>query len=60
MKKYFNRICVIIWNSIPHSVKTPNLSNFRKKIKSLLVNTLDNEDNYSNGTYLIEYFQKLT
>ena len=28
-KKYFTRIGVTIWNSIPHSVKTPNLSIFR-------------------------------
>ena len=55
MKKSFTRIGVTIWNSIPHSVKTPNLSNFRKKIKSLLLNTLDNEDNYLNVTYLIQY-----
>ena len=31
MKKSFTRIGVTIWNSIPHSVKTHNLSNFRKK-----------------------------
>ena len=49
-----------IWNSIPHSVKTLNLSNFRKKIKSLLLNTLGNEDNYLKVTYVIEYFKKLT
>ena len=60
MKKSFTRIGVTIWNSIPHSVKTPNLSNFRKKIKRLLLNTLDNEDNYLNVSYLIEYFKKLT
>ena len=60
MKKSFTRIGVTIWNSIPHSVKTPNLSNFRKKIKRLLLNTLDNEDNYLNVSCLIEYFKKLT
>ena len=37
MKKSFTRIGVSIWNSIPHSVKTLNLSNSRKKIKSLLL-----------------------
>ena len=52
VKKYFTRIGVSIWNSIPHSVETLNLPNFRKKIKSLLLNTLDNEDNYLNVTYL--------
>ena len=41
-------------------LKRPNLSSFRKKIKSLLLNTLDNEDNYLNVTHLIEYFKKLT
>ena len=55
VKKYFTRIGVSIWNSIPHSVKTLNLSNFRKKIKSLLLNTLDNENNYLNVTYLNNY-----
>ena len=33
---------------------------FRKKIKSLLLNVLGNEDNYLNVNYLIEYFVKLT
>ena len=31
----------------------------KKKIKSLLLNVLDNEDNYLNVTYLIEYFKTL-
>ena len=52
---------VCLWNSIPLSVKTLNVSNFRKKkIKSLLLNVLGNEDNYLNVNYLIEYFVKLT
>ena len=51
---------VSIWNSIPLSVKTLNISNFRKKIKSLLLNVLGNEDNYLNVNYLIVYFVKLT
>ena len=54
------RIAVFIGNSIPLSVKTLNISNFRKKIKSLLLNVLGNEDNYLNVNYLIEYFMKLT
>ena len=49
-----------IWNSIPLSVKTLNVSNFREKIKSLLLNVLGNEDNYLNVNFLIEYFVKLT
>ena len=56
VKKSFTRI----GNSIPLSVKTLNISNFRKKIKSLLLNVLGNEDNYLNVNYLIEYFMKLT
>ena len=60
MKKSFTRIGVSIWNSIPLSVKTLNVSNFRKKIKSLLLNVLGNEDNYLNVNYFIEYFVKLT
>ena len=51
---------VSIWNSIPLYAKTLNISNFRKKIKSLLFNVLGNEDNYLNVNYLIEYFVKLT
>ena len=54
------RIAVFIANSIPLSVKTLNISNFRKKIKSLLLNVLRNEHNYLNVNYLIEYFTKLT
>ena len=44
---------------IPLSVKTLNIFDFRKKIKSLLLNVLGNEDNYLNVNYLIEYFMKL-
>ena len=47
MKKSFTRICVSIWNSIPLSVKTLNISNCGKKIKSPLLNVLGNEDNYN-------------
>ena len=60
MKKSFTRIGVSIWNSIPLSVKTLNISNFHKKIKSLLLNVLGNEDNYLTVNYLREYFVKLT
>ena len=60
MKKSFTRIGVSIWNSILLSVRTLNIPNFRKKIKSLLLNVLGNEDNYLNVNYLIEYFVKLT
>ena len=60
MKKSFTIIGVCIWNFIPLSVKTLNISNFRKQIKSLLLNVLGNEDNYLNVNYLIEYFLKLT
>ena len=59
-KNLFTGIGVSIWNSIPLSVKTLNISNFRKKIKSLLLNVLGNEDNYLNVNYLIEHFVKLT
>ena len=50
----------LFWNSIPLSVKTLNISNFRKKIKSLLLNVLGNGDNYLNVNHVIEYFMKLT
>ena len=52
---FFTRIGVSIWNSIRLFVKTLNISNFRKKIKSLLLNVLGNEDNYLNVNFLIEY-----
>ena len=43
------------------SINLPrNLQQFRKKIKSLLLNVLGDEDNYLNVNYLIEYFVKLT
>ena len=32
MKNYFSRIAVSIWNSIPLSVKTLNISNFRNPL----------------------------
>ena len=60
LKKSFTRTGVSIWNSIPLSVKTLNISNFSKKIKSLLLNVLDNEDSYLNVNYLTEYSVKLT
>ena len=60
LKKSFTRIAMFIWKSIPLSVKTFNISNLRKKIKSLLLNVLANEDNYLNVNYGIEYFMKLT
>ena len=43
MKKSFTRMDASIWTSIPLSVKTLNISNFRKKIKSLFLHVLDNE-----------------
>ena len=43
MKKSFTRMDVSIWTSIPLSVKTLNISNFRKKIKSLFLHVQDNE-----------------
>ena len=60
MKTSLTRIGMSIWNSIPLSLKTLNVSNIRKKIKSLLLNVLCNEDNYLNVNFLIEYFVKLT
>ena len=49
-----------MWNSIPLSVKTLNISDFRKKIKSLPLNVLGNEGNYLNVNNLMEYFMKFT
>ena len=56
MKNAFTRIGVPIWNSISLSFKTLKKSNFREKIKSVLLNVLDHEGSYINVTYLSGYF----
>ena len=48
MRKSFTRIGVCIWNSIPHSVKTLNLSNLRKKNQIATPYDLYNEDDNLN------------
>ena len=54
MKTFFTGIAVSNWNSIPVSIKTLNISHFRKKLNHYLLNVLGNEDNYLNVNYLIE------
>ena len=49
---------VCLFEILFHFLLTLNIINFRK-IKSLLLNVLGNEDNYLNVNYLIEYFVKL-
>ena len=56
MKNAFTRIGVSIWNSSSLSFKTLKESNFREKIKSVLLNVLDHEGSYINVTYLLGYF----
>ena len=47
-KNLLLELVCLFWNSIPLSFKTLNISNFRQKIKSLLLNVLGNGDNYLN------------
>ena len=49
---------VCLFGILFHFLLTLNITNFRK-IKSLLLNVLGDEDNYLNVNYLIEYFVKL-
>ena len=56
MKNAFTRIGVSIWNSSSLSFKTLKESNFREKIKSVLLNVLDHEGSYINVTYLLGCF----
>lgn len=55
MKNAFTRIGVSICNSSSLSFKTLKKSNFREKIKSVLLNVLDHEGIYTNVTYLLGY-----
>ena len=60
VEKSFTRVGVSIWNSIPHRLKFLTHLNFEKKVNSILLDVLHNEDNFFNVTCLIEYFMKLT
>ena len=51
--------CVCLEFLIPLSVKTLNKSNFRKKLKSVLLNVLDHEDSYMNVIHLLEIFYEV-
>ena len=60
MKKYFTRIGVSIWNSIPLSLKSLNKSAYQNKIKKLLLDVLNCEDDYIEVSKLIKHFATLT
>ena len=56
MKKSFARIGVSIWNSIPYSVKSLSKYKFRNKIKQILLETLERENDNIEVSQLINYF----
>ena len=60
MKKSFTRIGVSIWNSIPLSLKSLNKSAYQNKIKKLLLDVLNCEDDYIEVSKLIKHFATLT
>ena len=60
MKKSFTRIGVSIWNSIPKSLKSLNKSEYQNKIKKLLLDVLNCEDDYIEVSKLIKHFTTLT
>ena len=60
MKKSFTRINVSIWNSIPLSLKSLNKSAYQNKIKNLLLDVLNCEDDYIEVSKLIKHFATLT
>ena len=55
-KNYFTRISVSIWNSIPQSLKSLNKSEYQNKIKNLLLDVLNCEDDYIEVSKLIKHF----
>ena len=60
MKISFTRIGVSIWNSIPLSLKSLNKSAYQNKIKKLLPDVLNCEDDYIEVSKLIKHFATLT
>ena len=60
IKKSFVRIGVSIWNSIPYSVKCLGKSKFRNKIKQILLETLELENDYMEVSQLLNYFSNLS
>jgi len=59
MYAFFTRIGAQIWNYIPYSIKILERSSFRKKIKELLLNFLQSEDDYVEVSCLIKLFNTL-
>ena len=55
-----HRIGVSIWNSIPLSLKSLNKSAYQNKIKKLLLDVLNCEDDYIEVSKLIKHFATLT
>ena len=51
---------VSIWNSIPLSLKSLNKSAYQNKIKKLLLDVLNCEDDYIEVSKLIKHFATLT
>ena len=59
MKKSFVMIGVSICNSIPYSVKSLSKSKFRNKIKRILLETLELENDHIEVSQLLNYFSNL-
>ena len=59
MKKSFARIGVSICNSIPYSVKSLSKSKSRNKIKQILLETLELENDYIEVSQLLNYFSNM-
>ena len=60
MKKSFTGIGVSTWNSIPLSLKSFNKSAYQNKIKKILLDVLNCEDDYIEVSKLIKHFATLT
>ena len=60
MGRFFARIVGSIWNSIPYSVKSLSKSKSRNKIKQILLETLELENDYIEVSQLLNYFSNLS
>ena len=60
MKKNLLLELVCLFGTVFHILLKLSTLIFVKTIKSLLINALDNEGNYLNVTYSLEYFKNLT
>ena len=59
MYAFFTRIGAQIWNSIPYLIKILKRPSFCKKIKELLLNFAESEDDHVKVSRLIKLFNTL-